>query len=86
MEPQIRLTATAQSNKDAHIHKKAKPHTHARAHTQTHTRQGAQTDGFGTRKASQGLMKCEATTRKSKLFSFPHHAEEGDTPTLYFPI
>lgn len=61
---------TTQSNKDA----------------RTHTHKGAQTDGFGTSKASQRLTKCEATRRKSKLFSFPHHAEGGDTPTLYFPI
>lgn len=59
-------------------------------HTHTHT------EASGTSKASQGLTKCEATTRKGMLFSFPHHGEgvgvvggvliRGDTPTLYFPI
>lgn len=38
--------------------------------TRTHTRWGAQTDGFGTSKASQGLTKCEATRRRSKFSVF----------------
>lgn len=70
-----------QRHTDTHMH----THAHMWNHT-THRHQGAQADGFGTSKASQGLMKCEATRRRSKLFSFPYHAEGGDTPTLHFPI
>lgn len=71
-----------QRHTDTHMH----THAHMWNHTtHTHRHQRAQADGFGTSKASQGLMKCEATRRRSKLFSFPYHAEGGWHSNTAFP-